>query len=169
MAGRWRRIISRLGLILMASFLVAGCSPTARPTAPAVCDGIPADLGGCSSARPNFAGSTCRELAGEWGRHVDRQVVAVINGPEDAEGKKRSVRVSDALVLSSIVAGMRLDELGLLASCDVPEFLQAAKAQFSDQLKAGVGSVLFDGSPIATDREWEAALVRAIGIIDEGE
>jgi hypothetical protein len=170
MAVRWREIRSRAVVTLLAAFLVVGCSPTVvAPSQPAVCDGVPADMGGCSSARPVFAGSTCRELAEEWGSHVDRQVLAVIDGPPEADGKQRSVRISDALVLSSIVAGMRLDQLGLLADCDVPEFVPAAKAQFSDELRAGIGSALFDGNPMATEQDWEDALVRAIRIIDEGE
>jgi hypothetical protein len=170
MTGRRSRIMSRATATLLASFLVVACSPTAgAPTTPAVCGGIPADMGGCSAARPSFAGTTCRDVAEEWGRYVDQKVVGVINGPDSADGKKRSVRISDALVLGSIVAGMRLDELGLLAACDVPEFLPAAKRQFSEELKGRVASAPFDGSPIATPQDWDAALNRAIGIIDDGE
>lgn len=64
---------------------------------------------------------------------------------------------------------MRLNDLGLLPSCDVPDFLATAEPQFSEELKAGVGKSLFDGAPDASAADWDAAVVRAIRIIDEGE
>lgn len=156
---------------LLVGLLLAGCSPIAAPPAsqPVACGGIPADFGGCSSARPVFLGSTCAEIGAEWGESVDRGVLAVIRGPATVNGQQRSTRVSDVLVLASIVAGMRLDTLGLLATCDTPEFLNAARPRFSADLLDGIGGVLFDGSPVATTEDWERLLVRAIGIIDDGE
>jgi hypothetical protein len=155
----------------LVSLLVAACSTPLASSSPAssICEGIPADMGGCSPSRPLFTGSTCQAIAIEWGAAVDRGVVPVINGPATADGKQRSARIADVLVLASIVAGMRLHELSLLPSCDTPEFLNAAKPQFSDELKAGIGHALLDGVPEATEADWEAALVRAIRIIDEGE
>lgn len=160
-----------LALSAVFSLLVGACSvgaPTPGSIA-AVCDRIPADMGGCSSARPVFAGTTCKELAAEWGVAVDRQVVAVIKGPAEVAGKMRSVLVGDALTLSSVAVGLRLNDLGLLPSCDVPEFLPIAEAQFTPELRAGIGNVLFDAEPVATESDWRARLARAIGIIDEGE
>lgn len=169
--GRTRR---NRGLVVLAavliSLLAAACSGTltASPT-PSLCAGVPAEMGGCSDERPVFTGSTCTEIGHEWGRAVDRRVLAVIAGPPTEDGKQRSARISDVLVLSSVVAGMRLDELELLPSCDVPEFLSAGQSQFSQQLQDTIGEVLFDGSPIATAEDWEVFLTRFVRIIDEGE
>ena len=166
-----KRRLFALTLSAVFALLCGACSIAAPPTTstPAVCDRISADMGGCSAARPVFAGSTCKDLAAEWGRAVDRLVVSVIDGPAEVAGKRRSVLVGDALTLASVAVGLRLNDLGLLDSCDVAEFLPIAEAEFSPHLRAGIGSVIFDGEPVGTEADWRARLHRAIGIIDEGE
>ena len=158
-------------LRLLVVILIAGCGPVggASPTNPPVCDGIPADLGGCDSSRPVFAGTTCEAIADEWVAAIDERVLPVINGPPVEDDLQRSSRISNVLVLSSIVAGMRLDELGLLDSCDAPTFLEAGATGFSDELHDGIGATLFDGQPPASREDWDQTLFRAIRIIDEGE
>jgi hypothetical protein len=158
-------------LRLLGVILIAGCGPVvgAPPTNPPVCDGIPADMGGCDSSRPVFAGTTCEAIADAWVAAIQERVLPVISGPPVADGMQRSSRISNVLVLSSVVAGMRLDDLGLLDSCDAPIFLEAAEADFSDELHDGIGATLFDGQPPASREDWDQTLFRAIRIIDEGE
>ena len=158
-------------LRLLVVILIAGCGPVtgASPTSPPICDGIPADMGGCDSSRPVFVGNTCEAIADEWVAAIDEGVLPIINGPPVEDDLQRSSRISNVLVVSSIVAGMRLDELGLLDSCDAPTFLEAAKTGFSDELQGGIGATLFDGQPLASRGDWEETLFRAIRIIDEGE
>jgi hypothetical protein len=126
-------------------------------------------MGGCDSSRPVFVGNTCEAIADEWVAAIDEGVLPIINGPPVEDDLQRSSRISNVLVVSSIVAGMRLDELGLLDSCDAPTFLEAAKTGFSDELQGGIGATLFDGQPLASRGDWEETLFRAIRIIDEGE
>ena len=158
-------------LRLLVVILIAGCGPVggASPTNPPVCDGVPADMGGCDTSRPVFAGTTCEAIADEWVAAIDERVLPVINGPPVEDDLQRSSRISNVLVLSSIVAGMRLDELGLLNSCDAPTFLEAGATGFSDELHDGIGATLFDGQPPASREDWDQTLFRAIRIIDEGE
>ena len=158
-------------LRLLVVILIAGCGPFAgaSPTNPPVCDGIPADMGGCDSSRPVFVGTTCEAIADEWVAAINERVIPIINGAPVEDDLQRSSRISNVLVLSSVVAGMRLDELGLLDSCDAPTFLEAAETGFSDELQDGIGATLFDGQPPASREDWDETLFRAIRIIDEGE
>ena len=159
-------------LRLLVVILIAGCGPftgASRKTDPPVCDGIPADVGGCDSSRPVFAGSTCEAIADEWVAAIDERVLPIIDGPPVADGMQRSSRILNVLVVSSVVAGMRLNELGLLNSCDAPAFLEAAEMGFSDELQDGIGANLFDGQPPASREDWDETLFKAIRIIDEGE
>lgn len=156
--------------VLVVVLLAAGCVfDTRGGPSPTLCDGLPADMGGCAENVPSFAGTTCIEVAEEWGRAVDRGVVAVMDGPAVVEDKQRSARITDVLVVSSVRAGTRLDELGLLPSCDVDVFLPAGRREFSNALVDGIGEVLFDGSPVASPEDWNVFLTRFIRIIDEGE
>ena len=158
-------------LRLLVVILIAGCGPLAgaSPTNPPACDGIRADVGGCDSRRPVFVGTTCAAIADEWVAAIDERVVLIINGPPVEDGMQRSSRISNALVLSSVVAGMRLDDLGMLDSCDAPTFLAAAETGFSDELQDGIGATLFDGQPQASREDWDETLFNAIRIIDGGE
>jgi hypothetical protein len=158
-------------LRLLVMILIAGCGPFAggSPTEPPVCNGIRADVAACGSSRPVFVGTTCEAIADEWVAAIDERVLPIISGPPVDDGKQRSSRISDVLVVSSVIAAMRLDDLGLLDSCDAPTFLEAADTGFSDELHDGIGATLFDGQPVATRDDWAAELLRAIRIIDEGE
>ena len=158
-------------LRLLVVIIIAGCGPIAgaSPTNPSPCDGITADIGGCDSSRPVFVGTTCEAIADEWVAAIDERVVPIINGPPVEGEQQRSSRISDVQVVASVIAAMRLNELGLLDSCDAPTFLEAAKTGFSDELQGGIGATLFDGQPLASRGDWEETLFRAIRIIDEGE
>ncbi len=134
-----------------------------------MCNGVPADIGGCSAARPSFAATTCEGLAAEWGAAVDRRIVAIIDGPATVDGEQRSVLLSEAMSLASILVGQRMIELGNHESCDVANFLPIAKRQFSEDLTAGIGGILFDGNPIGTQGDWDVVLNRYIGIIDDDD
>lgn len=180
--GSMGRVWARWAVVGLLSAVVLGCgivphrlTATAGSLVPtsgaseAICGGVPADIGGCSSARPSFSATTCAELAAEWGDDVDRRIVAIIDGPKSVDGKAKSVRNYEALVLASTVLSLRLDALGLLPSCDMAEFWPIAQTRFSPELQAGAGDVLYDGDPASTYDQWLEATKQIIGLIDTGE
>jgi len=134
---------------------------------PSICNQIPVDFGGCDPDRPVFAGSTCPELAAQWGRDIDKRIVAVIRGPADQNGKAKSARNIDALVLSSMVLRMRLDELGIRASCGLDKFWPIAEQQFSGQLRSGAGAIMWDGNPVVRFDDWAARAKDIVGMIEK--
>ena len=148
---------------MLEVILIAGCDPVggASPTNPPVCDGIPADMGGCDSSRPVFAGTTCEAIADEWVAAIDERVLPIISGPPVEDDLSARVGSRTWSVLSSIVAGMRLDELGLLDSCDAPTFLEAGATGFSNELNDGIGATLFDGQPPASREDWDQDTVQS--------
>jgi hypothetical protein len=151
---------------LALGLLVAACTGTAEATQPPTCDGISADMGGCDEDQPVYAGTTCEDLAKEWGNKVDRRLTAIIDGPAVVDGKAKSAQHSDVLVLTSTRLAMYMDRLGLLERCDVPEFLPIAETQFSDKLREGAGSIIYDGDPVVSYDEWLAGVTRVIIVID---
>lgn len=153
------------GLILVAS-LTSACSVASTPE-PTMCDGIPAEMGGCGSQRPTYQGTTCEELGSEWGQHVDARLRAVIDGPAQVDDKQRSVLIQNELVLATTTVGLRLQKLGLLNTCKVAIFLPAAEREFSDTLKSKIGAVLYDGNPIATYEQFHAEVEYVLGVLDE--
>ena len=123
---------------LALGLLMAGCMGSAgNATQPPFCDGITAEVGGCDEDQPTYTGTTCAELAREWGDEVDRRLTAVIDGPA-VDGEAKSVQQSNVLVLTSTRLSMYMDRTGLLDSCDLREFLPIAEEQFSDKLREGV-------------------------------
>jgi hypothetical protein len=152
-----------LGLVvaLFASSCAGGPSPSARH-----CDGVTEEAGGCTLSRTDFSGTTCTGVATEWGKVVDRRVLAVLAGPAVEGGKARSVRISDVLVVASVRAAQHLRDIGLLESCDLPEFLPVAKAQLSEELQAKILGALYDGNPVAAVADWDGAVAQAIATID---
>jgi hypothetical protein len=130
--------------------LVAGCIGSSTP----------------SDGPPVYAGTTCAELAREWGDEVDRRITTIIDGPDVVNEMAKSSRNIDALALTSTALSVHMDHLGLLNECDMPEFLPIAEQEFSDQLRSGAGEILHDGEPVATYDEWYSDMQRFLGVID---
>lgn len=154
-------------LVLAALMGLTACSATMTETPmPSICDGIGADIGGCRDDLPTFSGSECAEVGQEFGAHLNDETLSIIRGPADVRGEGRSVRLKQAMTLTASLANARLDDLGLRSACDAPEFLAAAEREFSEELRATVGQVLFDGQPVATYEEWLADVERSVSVID---
>jgi len=154
-------------VVLVAGCLGVGATPTPplNPE-PSVCNDIPSTFGGCDPDRPEYAGSTCPDLAAEWGRDIDKRIVAVIRGPADADGNAKSARNIDTLVLSSMVLTKRLDSLGIRATCGLKEFWPIAEQQFSSDLRSGVGAIMWDGDPVVTFDDWAVRAKEIVGMIE---
>lgn len=149
--------------------LIASCtsSPSSTP-ATSVCDGISAEMGGCTSARYRFSADTCEGLAREWATVLDGQVLAILDGSPDT-AQAVSVRLKQAVVVATTDMNTRLRSLGLAETCDVPAFMAAAEPLLSAELRQKVGAGLYDGNPAATYEEWIADVERTVAVIDAGE
>lgn len=150
------RLLSPTAAVLLVAAVAAGCTSIGLSTPSgsvvpeqSVCGGVSSDMGGCTFDRHVFTSSTCRDLAVEWARVFDRAVVAVLDGPPDAENGQ-SVLLRRALVIVTVDLNTRLRELDLRPGCDMPGFLAAAEPEFSARLREGVGAALFDGNPVMT-------------------
>lgn len=163
--------LSKLLAVLLLGLIGTSCSVvsvTASPSA-SICDGVDAQMGGCDEEQPEFAATDCAGVGREFGTYLDERTRQIIEGPEAVGGDARSVRLRQAMVLLSARANEYLRDTDLHASCDIPEFLAAAEAQFSPQLKDRVGTALYDGAPPATYEEWKSELTLMLGIIDAEE
>lgn len=157
---------SRTKIFLSTAFVVlAGVLAAYFVLRPDSCDGLPRDIGACSSNRPTYSGTSCAEVAEEWGKQLDTRVVAIINGPADAQGKGRSSRLLDVDILTTQLANKYLRDTGLTAQCQTEEFLATGEAQFSQQTKDGVGLIMFEGEPEVEYSEWRGRLEQFIDSI----
>ena len=164
--------IRRLAAAVLAGVVAAACaSNPLNPTTPrqSVCAGVSSDIGGCTADRHTFTGSTCHDLAVEWATVLDTAVLQVLDGPANANGGARSVRLRQALVITTADLNTRLQALNLEADCDMPEFMSAAEPAFSVAVRERVGASLFDGNPVATYPDWLDDVGRVIRSIDDGE
>lgn len=155
------------GTLLAAVAVIAACNaaPQASPSQE-VCDGISADMGGCTGERHQFTSTTCADLAREWVTVLDPAVVAILDGPA---GVRRSSLLKQAVVITTLDMNTRLRALDLQADCDAPEFMAVAVPLFSDKVRSGVGNALWDGEPPATFEEWLDDVRRTLRVIDDGE
>lgn len=163
--------LSKSIAVILLGLIGTSCSivPVGPTPSASICDGVDAQMGGCDEEQPEFAATDCSGVGRELGAYLDDRTRRIIEGPDAVDGEARSVRLRQAMVLLSARANDYLRELGLHASCDVPEFLAAAEAEFSPQLRDGVGDALYDGVPPATYEEWKSELTLMLGIIDAEE
>jgi hypothetical protein len=163
-------IVGALGLAAVASLLTAcaagpGATTALTPT-PVECGDIPADIGGCSSARPVYQGATCEAIGQEWGQAIENLVTPIFSEAAVIDGKQKSARVHDALVLATITAGLHLDDRKLLGACKSADFVALADKGFSQAFRDGLPAVLYDDAPTATWDQFLFELQRAIVVID---
>jgi hypothetical protein len=158
-----------IAILLVAALASASCNSVGPTPPPTICNGISSEAGGCDASRHVFTATTCADLAKEWGTALDAAVVAVLRGPTVVDNQGQGVLIKQKMVITSNDLNERLRTLNLRASCDVPEVLKLGEAQFSPELRDGVGKSMFDGNPPATYEEWRADLLRTIQVIDDEE
>ena len=115
---------------------------------------------------PVYSGTTCADLAKEWGEEVDRRITGIIDGPDVVNGQAKSARNTHALVLASTAMSVHMDHVGLLNECDMPEFLPIAEQAFSDKLRSEAGTILYDAQPVATYVDWHTDMESILLVID---
>jgi hypothetical protein len=164
----WFGFVAPIALVLVATSSCSLVSATATPQH-SICAGVSSEMGGCTAERHTYTGSTCAELAVEWAAVVDKAIVAVLDGPDAVDGSRRSARLRQAIGIATVDMMPRMRELGIVQSCDMPEFLAAAEPQFSQRLRSGVGAALFDGDPVMTYQDWVADVKKVVRMIDQNE
>jgi hypothetical protein len=158
-----------LAMLLVAVVTTASCTSARRPADSIVCGGVTAQAGGCDPGRHVYTGTTCADLAKEWGEAIDEKVVGVLASPPVVDQQGRGVRIKQAIVIASVDLNDRLRSLGLRATCDAPEVMKSAEPMFSTVLREGVGGAMYDGNPSTTYEEWRADLLKTIAVIDDEE
>ena len=157
-----------IATLVIAVALSASCTPIGQSVPnPTVCDGVTSDAGGCTTERHEFTGTTCDELAREWGTFVDKLVVALLSGPQDVGGQGRSVRLKQAVVITTVDMNERMRDLSLRAECDVEGVMRVAEPMFSAALRSGVGGAMYDGEPVVPYNDWLDEVRRSLQVIDE--
>lgn len=150
--------------MLAIALVLSSCSLTSDATpASTVCDGISAELGGCDEL-PVFSGETCDDVAVEFGAHLDEAAVGIIEGPAGVGGEARSSRLKQVMGLLAVLAERRLDAVG--AECDPADFRATAEGEFSQELRDGVRTAMFDGEPVVTYAEWLADLDQSLRVLE---
>jgi hypothetical protein len=159
------RVATMLCLIVVAS-LISGCGLISSPQrTDQICDGIPADAGGCDNP-PVYVGTTCEALGAEWGKHVNDRLLEIIDGPIAVDGARQSSRILAFQILATVRLARHLDRIGLLGGCSAADILSGADKEFSAELRDSIGGVLYDGEPVATWEEFEASAAKALGVLD---
>ncbi len=153
----------RLIVLLTAATLAAACQADAGQAS--FCDGIDAQVGGCATDRPTFSTTTCAGAGKEFGEQLDARLRPIFQGPAELGGESRAVRAGHTISLTLSLANLHLRRSGIIAQCDADEFMAAAEAQFSAELKRDAGSYLDDGPAVAYD-VWLDTLKSMATIID---
>jgi hypothetical protein len=156
----------RLVVLLIAATVAAACQAEAAQSS--FCDGIDADVGGCASDRPTFSTTTCAGVGTEFGEQLDARLRPIFQGPADVGGESRAIRAGHTISLTLSLANLHLRRSGIIAQCDADEFIAAAEAQFSAELKRDAGSYLADG-PAVSYEVWLDTLKSMATIIDMEE
>ena len=160
------RAATMLCALIVVASLIAGCEFVSGPQpTEQICDGIPADLGGCDNP-PGYVGATCEALGPEWGKHVNDRLLEIIAGPIVVDGARKSSRIQGFEVLATVRLARHLDRIGLLGECSAAEILAGAETEFAAELRSTIGAELYDGEPMATWEDFEASAAKALSVLD---
>lgn len=124
---------------IFAMLLLSSCAPGSGEPPPSVCDGISAEMGGCGSDRPTFAGQTCVEVGTEFGAHLAERAIPLFDGPQTVNGDDRTSRLAQLMIVHAQLANKHLRDTGQAVACDVPEFIAAATDAFPPEFIGASG------------------------------
>lgn len=163
--------LTRLAMLagtLAIAVVIASCSNvgSASTPSPTVCDDVSSDAGGCSTERYRYVGTTCGEVAAEWGAFMDRLVLGVINGPQSVNNEARSSRLRQVIGIAAIDLDRHLESLKPAVRCSIEDVLAVGEEAFSDELRAGVGGAMYDGEPAVSYEEWLDDVRSVLGVLE---
>lgn len=160
--------LAPLAGILAIAVVTASCGnagPDSTPS-PTVCDEVSSDAGGCTTERYSYAGTTCDEVAAEWGAFMDRLVLGVVNGPQSVNNEARSSRLRQAIGIAAIDLDQYLESLDPPVNCDIEDVLARGEQAFSGELRSAVGAAMYDGDPAVTYEEWLNDVRSVLGVLE---
>ncbi len=152
----------------IALTVLSGCTGVSGSPTPSICDGIPAEFGGCDPDRPVFGGTTCAAVGTEFGEQLSPRAVAIFDGPQTVDDADRTVRFARLVTLHVQLANKHLRDSGQIEECGAPEFRDAAVAALSEEFREGVGTNVYFGQTITFD-DWVADLDRFLVVLDTDE
>ena len=161
------RLLPMAWAMVVAVVTVSCGMPPASAPSQMVCDGISSELGGCTATRHEYKGTTCEEVAKEWAAVLDGAVLAVINGPASVAEQGRSVRMKQAIIITTVDADRHLESLDLAGGCDAPAFLATGEPLLSPELRSGVGGAMYDGDPLVGYQEWLDDVHKVVAVIED--
>jgi hypothetical protein len=127
------------GAICILAFAACNVAPAATPFQPIILA---------------FQGTTCDELAREFGAIGDPSLRSVVDGPKQIADEAMSVLVGKMQGLLVVAVTEQAGEAGVIAECSMPEWLQQAERGFSDQLRQTIGGAAYDGNPVISYQAW---------------
>ncbi len=135
---------------LFVTLVFSGCQPA--PSSAEVCNGVPAEFGGCDSPQPLFQARTCETVAVEFGAQLNSRIETILAEPTVVAGKARSTRItySEYLLESRLDQFIDANDFGPCASAQV---LKWATPSFSEKVRREVGTALSD-SGVTRDFEY---------------
>jgi hypothetical protein len=157
------------GVLAIGAIVTVALTPD-PPDPHEVCDGVERTFGGCDPDQPSFTGDSCSAVGAEFGVQLNQRIVAILRGDDVVDGQGKSARVNAAEYLTTTRANQHLREIGIVADCGGDEFLAAAEAEFSDELKTDLGPALSEFQDHEyTYEEWRANLRKTLRVIDMDE
>jgi hypothetical protein len=145
--------------VAVVGVALAGCGPTAPPTDG---DGVITVI----EPEGTYVGTTCAAVGREFGTQLDEMALAIIDANRD-----RPEYASDPLSTTIIAlvqgANDHLRARGLRDACDAPEFLAAADAGLSAELRAVAGAYIT--TPAVTYDEFHQYVEGQVMVIDLDE
>lgn len=132
---------------------------------PDFCDGLPREIGACSSDRPSYEGATCDQVAAEWGEHLDERAAEVLAQAAGSDHKGASSSLYDVEILVTQLANKHMRDLSITGDCEADRFMTIGEQQFSELVVENVGNVIYDGDPKVLYEEWRERVVANVELI----
>lgn len=164
MSNRWKVLLAAIALALSTG--TAGCTGLASTSAPTMCDGIDAEIGGCDPDRPSYVGTGCDAVAIEAGRQLDRRLAAIYAGPDNVNELSKSVRSLNATTLVLGLANQHLRANGDVIRCPAESFVATMTTEFSEDVKRQAGTYIYDGQPVVSYDEFLADLRQIASVVE---
>lgn len=133
---------------------------------PEACDGISAEMGGCDEDLPDFAGTTCGDVAREFSAEYSRRATDIFDGPPTVGDNSRSVRLIQLTNLLAQLANRHVRSVGLGNTCDADAFFQTVEADLPDEFRGRIAAYMYEDGT-GTYEAWAQEVRTFLTILEE--